>query len=229
MADQVKLKVQDREDFSGSRLNELRNSGNIPAVLYGPDVESTSIYVDSKKLKQAISGEHGENALINLKVGKGKAQTVIIKEIQVDPVSMAIKHVDFCQIRMTEKVHVDIPVEVAGEAPGVKAEGGVLDHVIREVPVSCLPSEIPDNFVLDVSGLSIGDVLNISDIECSPDVEILAEPDALVVHIVPPDEYSEPEEEELEEEVEPEVIGEKKEEEAEEEAEPSGQKEEKTE
>ncbi len=217
MAEQVKLNVKKRKDFSGSRLNELRKSGYIPAVLYGPDVESQSIYVEAKEFRHTIAGEHGENVLINLKVDRSKPQAVIIKEIQADPLNMKIQHVDFCQIRLTEKVEVEIPVEVEGDAPGVKAEGGVLDHIIRKLSVRCLPTEIPDNFVLDVSGLSIGDALKVEDIPVAGDIEILDDPDALVVHIVPPDEYEEPEEEELEEELEPEVIGKKKEEEGDEE------------
>ncbi len=218
MVDEVKINAHKRKDFSGSRMHELKAEGNIPAVLYGPDIESQSIFVNAKEFKSAISGEHGENVLINLKVDRSKSQMVIIKEIQADPVTMEIQHADFCQIRLSEKVEVEIPVEVIGEAPGVKVDGGVLEHIIRELAVKCLPAEIPDNFVLDVVGLNIGDSLKVSDIRYSGDVEILADPDAIVLHIVPPDEYKEPEEQELEQEVEPEVIGAKKkdEEEAEE-------------
>ena len=222
MVDQIKLKAKKRKDFSGHRLNELRAQGNIPAILYGPDVESQPVYVDAKEFKSTIAGEHGENVLIDLKVDSSKTQTAIIKEIQIHPVSMKIRHVDFCQIRLTEKVEVEIPVEVTGESPGVKMEGGVLEHIIRELPVKCLPTEIPDNFVMDVTGLGIGDALKVSDVRISGDIEILSDPDSIVLHIVPPDEYSEPEEEELtEEEMEPEVIGKKREEEEVEEEKPA--------
>jgi len=218
MSDEIKLNANIREDFSGSRLNALRREGKIPAVLYGPDIKNTSIYVDEKEFKSAISTEHGENALIKINVeGSRKSATTIIKEIQVHPVTMKIMHVDFGQIKLTEKVEVEVPVEVEGEAPGVKNEGGVLEHIIRKVRVRCLPTSIPDNFILDVSELAVGDHLTIADIPAVEGVEILADPEALVINLVPPTEFKEPEETELEEEAEPEVIGREKEEEEEEE------------
>ncbi len=228
--DTIKLKAKERGEFSGSKLNKLRSEDKIPAVLYGPDVDNTPIIIDKKEFWDAISTEHGENALIDLKFGRKKGITSIIKEIQVDPVSMKILHVDFGQIRLTEKIEVEVPVEVEGEAPGVKDEGGVLEHIIHDLKIRCLPTEIPDSFVVDVSGMSIGDHVTVGDIEAGDDVEILAESDAIVINIGTPTEVEEPEEE-LEEEVEPEVIGKEKDEEepaeeAEEEQEPSGKKEE---
>lgn len=213
MSDAVKLKADERTVFKKSRLNKLRSKGRIPGVLYGPDVENTSIIIDEKDFKDAISTKHGENVLIELEVGDSDPVTTIIKEIQVHPVTVKIIHVDLCQIKLTEKVVREIPLEVAGEPKGVKEEGGVLEHIVREIKVSCLPTDIPNKFVLDVSDLGIGDGLEVGDIDVGEEIEVLTSLDALAVNVVPPSEVSEPEEEELEEMAEPKVIGEEEEEE----------------
>ncbi|MGM0441055.1 MAG: 50S ribosomal protein L25 [Elusimicrobiota bacterium] len=214
MSDAVKLKADERKVFKKSRLNKLRSKGEIPAVLYGPDVENTSIIIEEKDFKEAISTEHGENVLIDLKIGEADPVTTIIKEIQVHPVTVKIIHVDLCQIKLTEKVVREIPLEVEGEAKGVKEEGGVLEQIVRKVKVSCLPTDIPNKFVLDVSELGIGDGMEVGDIDTREGIEVLTSLDALAVNVVPPSEVAEPEEEELEEMAEPKVIGEEEEEEA---------------
>ncbi|MDA3792191.1 MAG: 50S ribosomal protein L25 [Elusimicrobia bacterium] len=221
MVDEVKLDVQERKVFKRSRVNELRGQGSIPAVLYGPDIENVSIFIDEKEFKEAIYTEHGENVLIKIKVGKSKPVTSIIKEIQVNPVSMKIIHVDFAQISLTEKIEVNVPVEIEGKAPGVETEGGVIDQIVREVRVSCLPTKIPNKFIIDVSELNLGESITIAGIKTVEGVEILKDDERLVVHVVEPTEIEEPEEGE-EEIAEPEVIGaEKPEAAAEEAAEPS--------
>ncbi|MBN2407325.1 MAG: 50S ribosomal protein L25 [Elusimicrobia bacterium] len=214
MTEEIKLKADIREEASEEKVSQLRRGGRIPAILYGPDTKNVSIIVDEKAFKGAISTEHGENALIKLTVGGKKPVTTIVKEIQVHPVTTKIIHIDFCQINLAEKVEVEVPLEFEGEAPGVKEEGGVLEHIIRKIRVRCLPTIIPDKFELDVSGLRIGDVLKIKDISAVEGVEILADPEAIAVNLVAATEFKEPEE--APEQAEPEVIGkEKKEEEAE--------------
>ncbi|MFH1415366.1 MAG: 50S ribosomal protein L25 [Elusimicrobiota bacterium] len=213
MSDEMKLNADIRKELSSSSLNEMRKSERIPGILYGPDVENTAVSVDEKEFKSIISTEHGENVLIKLKAGTNKGVTVLIKEIQVNPITMKINHIDFCQINLSEKIEVEVPLEVKGEAPGVKTDGGVLEHIIRSVKVKCLPTNIPDKFVLDISGLGIGDGIKIKDIPLVEGVTILADQEALAVNLVPPTELEEPEEGKAEDTAaEPEVIGEKKEE-----------------
>jgi len=207
MSEEVKFGVDIRKDNVGHRVNELRRAGRIPGILYGPDVENMSVEIDEKEFKHIISTEHGENIIISLKVGSKKTVPVIVKEIQTHPVTSRITHVDFCQINLKQELEVEVPVEVEGEAPGVKVEGGVLEHIIRSVKVRCLPTDIPDNFMLDVSGLNIGDGLKISDLPKKKGVEVLDDQETLIINIVPPTEFKEPEEEEVEEEAEPAVIG----------------------
>lgn len=209
MVDEVKLAAEVRKDFSGSRINELRNEGLVPAIIYGPDIkENIPIIIDKKEFKAVISTEHGENALIKLSVKGKKAVTTIVKEIQVHPVSMNILHVDFSQIKLTEKVEVEVPLEVVGEAIGVKDEGGILEHIIRKVKVRCLPTDIPGHFELDVSELGVGSGLKIADISVPGGVELIDDPESLAINLVMPKEEPEPVEGEVSEEPEePEVIG----------------------
>ncbi|MFC2091333.1 50S ribosomal protein L25 [Elusimicrobiota bacterium] len=209
MADEIKLDVELRSDLSGSYLSQLRNNGKIPAVVYGPDLGSTPVVFNEKEFRNVVSTEHGENVLIKVKLGKKRPVTTIIKEIQVHPITNKIIHVDLCQINLTEKIEVEVPVEVEGEAYGVKTEGGVLEHIIRAVKIKCLPTDIPDNFILNVTELKIGDALKISDLPRVKDVDILEDQDSLVINIVAPTELKESEEEALPEEAEPEVIGKK--------------------
>jgi large subunit ribosomal protein L25 len=208
MTDEIKLVGEKRECSTGAGLTQLRVEGRIPAVLYGPSIDSTPISVDEKEFKAAISTEHGENALIKLKIGSKKAVTTLVKEIQVHPVTYKIIHVDLCQIDLTHEIEVEVPLEVEGDAVGVKTEGGVLEHIIRNLKVKCMPTEIPDKFVVDVAELNIGDGIKVKDIPVVKGVEILDDPEAVAVNVVAPTELKEPEEGvELEEETAmPEVI-----------------------
>lgn len=212
MVDEVKLNVDIRKDLSGHRINELRQNGKLPAIVYGPDFENAPIIIDEKEFKEAISTEHGENVLIKLKIGAKRSVTTIIKEIQVHPVTNKIIHIDLFQINLTQEIEVEVPLEVEGESPGVKNEGGVLDHIVRNVKVKCLPADIPDKFVLDVSALNIGDSLKIKDILKIKGVQIFDDEELITVNVVQPTEYVEPEEEVEKGEIEPEIVGKKKEE-----------------
>ncbi|MFC2048619.1 50S ribosomal protein L25 [Elusimicrobiota bacterium] len=211
MVDNVKLSVELRKDMSGSKLFKLREAGMIPAIIYGPKIkENIPIVLDRKVFREAISTEQGENALMHIKIEGKSPYTVIIKELQVHPLSMKILHVDFCQINLKESVEVEVPLEITGEAIGVKDEGGVLGHLIRKVHVRCLPTDIPAHFELDVTELGIGSGLKISDITAGKDIEILDDPEALVLSVVAATELKEPEVgEEPEEAAEPEVLKEK--------------------
>lgn len=206
MADEVKLSAQIRKDFSGRRLNELRRSGSIPGILYGPDTDNLPLYVDAKELRQAISTDRGENALIGLKIGNKKAVMTIIRELQFHPVTMQIIHVDFVQIRMTETVEVEVPIEVVGEAPGIKTDGGVLEHIIRRISVRCLPMDIPESLTVDISGLNVDDYIQVKDIKVVGDIEILDDPELIVMTLSAPTELKEPEE--TDEVAEPSIVGE---------------------
>jgi large subunit ribosomal protein L25 len=233
---EVTLEAKLREEIGSSKSRALRNSGFIPAVVYG-EGKSQAIKVSRSKFLKFLHEHKGENVIIRLKIDnekKQKAHTVMIKEIQYDPVSEEIIHLDFNKISLTKAITVKVPVEVKGESPGVKMDGGSLEHVLWEIEVECLPKDMPKSIEVDVSNLKIGDAIHIKDITFPEGVTVKHEPEAIVLSVVPPakEEVVVEEEALVEEETkEPEVIKEKKEkvsEEAkEEEAKPKEGKEEK--
>ena len=163
----------------------VRKGGMIPAVLYGPGKESRSLEVNPKDLTLAISTKAGENTLIDLTVEGETARVVLVREIQVDPISRVYLHADLYEVPMDKKVKVPVPIAVRGEPLGVK-EGGVLDQIIREIEVSCLPTEIPEQLEIDVSALKIGAAAHARDIPLPPGVEILIDADQTVATVVAP-------------------------------------------
>ncbi len=207
--EKVNLEAEIREKTGKGSSGRLRRTGYIPAILYGGKEEAQSLVVNTKDLERALSSEAGENVIISLKVGD-KTRTVIVKDLQTDPVRGDFLHVDLCQISLREKLKASVPIEVRGEAPGVK-EGGILQHRLREIEVECLPTEIPEFIPVDVSGLGIGDSLHVKDLRVIGDIKILVDGEESVVSIVPPtiEEVAPPTPEEVV--AEPEVIGEEKE------------------
>lgn len=223
---EVKLKAVVRTPGTHGDLTTLRRNGKLPATFYGRTIDAVSVYVDEAEFRKALETDAGTNVLINLDVQapdggaslKGK-QTAIVRDIQRNPVKGDILHVDLQKVLMTEEIQATVPVVLTGEAAGVKL-GGVLQHSIREVTVKSLPGNLPENFEIDISSLEVGDNVHVSDLTAVDDVEILDDPEEILVSVTPPTKVEEvvpaPEEEEAAEAAEPEVIGEKKEAEAEE-------------
>ena len=225
MADNVVLKADRRTQVGKQAVKHLRLKGRLPAVVYGEKQDPIVCSVDRKEL-EVILHDQGRNALVSLDLPDGQSQdTMIIKEIQHHPLKEEMQHVDFHRISLTEKIIVEVAVEAEGNPVGVRTEGGILEHMLYEVEVECLPTDIPDKVVFDVTEMSIGDTIHVSDLVVEGNVEIVTESDRSVFVVVPPTvaQVAEDEEEEeaLEEEEmqEPEVIerGKRDEEEEEEE------------
>ena len=225
MADNVVLKADRRTQVGKQAVKHLRLKGRLPAVVYGEKQDPIVCSVDRKEL-EVILHDQGRNALLSLDLPDGQAQdTTIIKEIQHHPLKGEMQHVDFHRISLTEKIIVEVAVEAEGNPVGVRTEGGILEHMLYELEVECLPTDIPDKVVFDVTEMSIGDTIHGSDLVVEGNVEIVTESDRSVFVVVPPTvaQVAEDEEEEeaLEEEEmqEPEVIerGKRDEEEEEEE------------
>lgn len=207
------LKVEERKEKGKGPSRRLRAQGKIPAVFYGEKVSPTPITIALKDFSALLQSE-GTNVLIKLK-GLEKNQSAMIKEIQKHPFKDTFLHVDFVKIALDEAIETTVPLEVVGESPGVK-EGGVLQHILREIEVKALPKDIPEKIPLDISHLQIGDSVKVMDLEKPEGAEIISAPEDLLVAIVPPTELK-VEEVAVEEEVAPEVVGEEVEEGAEEE------------
>jgi large subunit ribosomal protein L25 len=218
------LSVEEREERGSRAVRRLRRSGFVPGVLYGgQNGDSVSFKVGSRELRKVLVGA----ALFDVKVGRGKARPVIVKEQQLHPVRDELLHVDLLEVRLDEKIQSQVPVHLEGaeEAPGIK-EGGVLEHVTHQLNTEALPTDIPEAITVDVSGMEIAATLQLSEVSAPPGVTFLDDPDETVIAtVVPPTEVEEPEE--VEEETE--LVGEEAEAEAaaegatEEEAEQAGE------
>ncbi len=220
---EVTLEVYARTDSGKGVARKLRAAGKLPAIIYGHNEKPEPIELDHHKFFATMRQAEGEKLLINLNVdGKDSDKKAIIKDMQRDPVSGKILHIDFQHISMEDKIKIEVPIKLEGLAEGVKNFGGIMSSNMRVIMVLCLPANIPDSVTLDVSELTIHDSIHVKDITIE-NVEILDDPDDTVVSIIPPtvvkeDEPAEGEEGEeapedaleTEEAAEPEVISEKK-------------------
>jgi len=186
--EKIELEVTQREVI-GKKLKNLRGQGQIPAIVYGRKLKALAITIDYKIfVKKVLQSEAGRNAIVSLKVAgeKAKAIAVLTHEVQRNPLTDEIIHVDFRQIAMDEAIKTRVPIELIGTPIGVKDSGGVLIHGLREVEVECLPTDIPDKFVIDVSALLIGDSLHISDLTKVAKVKFLTTSTEMVANCSPP-------------------------------------------
>ena len=201
-----------------SDLKQLRNSGKVPAVVYGYGTKNTSVKVDEVEFIKVIR-EVGRNGVIDLGVGS-KSIKVMVSDYQFDPLKNQITHIDFLAINMTEERTVEVPVHLTGETVGAK-EGGVVEQPLFDLQVTATPENIPESIEVDITELEVNDSYSVSDIKVSGDFTIENDPEESVVTVVPPtDEPTEEEVEAMEGEAateEPEVVGEEKEEDSEEE------------
>ena len=206
----IELHVEKRPAIGKNEARRARAKGRIPAVVYGSKKPTIPISVDRKALSDAFRGGAGENAIFLLKLaGSDQARHAMIKDLQQDPVSRKALHIDFVRIEMTSKIRVKVSVEVVGIAAGVKTEGGILDFVTREIEVECLPGNIPKHMPVDVTALSIGDALRVSQLAAPEGVTIVEDPEKVIVHVTHPTAEKEPavaEAEEVPEITEPEVL-----------------------
>ena len=212
--EQIKLKATIRQEKGKQAVKKLRNTGLIPGVVYHRGEEAVSISLVDRDISKIVHTAGGENILINLTVEeekKPKPRSVIIKEIQHDPVKRNILHVDFNEISLTEKIVVEVEVVAQGEPIGVKQEGGLLDHPLRMLKIQCLPTDIPKHIDVDVTNLKLNDSIHVRDLVLSEKMKVLNDPETLLFQVKLHEEK--PEEVVAEEAPEVEVIREKKEEE----------------
>jgi large subunit ribosomal protein L25 len=208
------LKGARRSESGKGVARRLRAAGVIPAVYYSRGEDSLPLAVSLRELEEVFSRSDGSNVIVDLQV-EGDASSdrkALIREVQRDPVGGAILHLDLQHISLTEQIVVEVPVVLIGTPAGVKDAGGILEHLLREVEVECLPTDIPSRLEADVSGLLIGDTLHVSDLKAER-ATILTEADRAIATVVPPTvlEEAKPAEEAVE--AEPELVKEKKEEE----------------
>jgi large subunit ribosomal protein L25 len=178
------IHAEPRAETGKGPARRLRASGRVPATLYGHGVEPTSIHVSALDLLHVFHQTGGTSTLVDLKVD-GREHLTIAREIQRDLIHNRFIHVDFLAVARDEKITVDIELHEVGESVGVHA-GGVIEHHLREVEVQCLPADVPERIEFDISHLRIGDSVRVGDITPPSGVEVLTDPDTMVLAVVEP-------------------------------------------
>ena len=223
----VNLGAKTREKVGSQASKQVRRDGFIPATLYGHGMKPLALAVGVKDFSKALHTKAGENVVLDLQVEgvKLKESTCLIKEIQHNPITDEIAHVDFTVISLTEKIEVKVPLVVlhADEAAGIK-EGGVLDVIHHEIEVECLPTQIPEKFEVDIKGMKIGDIVHAKDLKMPAGVACKLDGEEAIITVHPPAKEEIPVEEGAGAATEPEVIEKGKKVEGEEEAPAPGAK-----
>ena len=174
-----------REERGKNAAHRTRRTGMVPAVLYGGRKESVALAVNAKQVARILRSESGHNTIFSVRVAEGAEEKAMLKDWQVDPVSNNLLHVDLLRIAMDVRMRVRVPVHVFGEAEGVKLQGGIFEMVTREVEIECLPGDIPEEFRMDISGLTIGKQLRASDLPIDPQkIKLLTDPARVLAHVV---------------------------------------------
>lgn len=178
------VEAQARPDSSRGKneARRLRAGGRVPGVLYGAKRQTVAVSLDPKQISRILHSESGHNTIFELQVGAEKARVMIV-DWQYDPMHGKLLHIDMKRIAMDEKMKVKVPIHLVGEAEGVKTQGGILDQVLREVEVECLPGDIPGHIDADVSTLVFGTVLRVSDLPHAGKLKFLTDANQTVAHI----------------------------------------------
>ncbi len=177
---QVVLEAELRD--VSKNLNALRSAGKVPAVFYGKKEEPIAISVDAKAFMSIVEKE-GANVIVELKL-KDSSKPAIIKELQRHVLTQAPNHIDFQSISLTEKIEISVPIHVEGIADGVKNAGGTLEHVLREIKVRCLPTDMPSKISVDVAALKVGDDITVEQLPKLEGVEYEHDPKSVVVTVI---------------------------------------------
>ncbi len=199
------LNVEKRGEIGKGGARALRRNGIIPAILYRGG-ESLPLKLPKKELTHFINTTAGEQVMVRLQFPDGSSKLALMKDYQVDPIKGELLHTDFFEVSLTEEVKVTVPVTTVGEPIGVKRDGGILQHVLREMAIECLPDKIPGRIEVDISGLGIGQSIHVSDLKLGEGIRVLTDPDEVIVNVIAPAEEVAPAEAPAPEVTEPEVI-----------------------
>lgn len=196
MADQITLSAATGRTTGSRESRRIRRAGEVPAIVYGRDLDPVAVTVNHHDLVAALNTDAGRNVLINLEFD-GSSVLTMAREIERHPFRNLIRHVDFVTVSLLEKTTVNVAIHIEGEAIGVR-EGGILSTAKASVEIEALPTDIPSSITLDISALDVGDVLRVEDLPVIDGVEYLDEPEEVVVSVVVPAAEEEPEVEEEE-------------------------------
>jgi large subunit ribosomal protein L25 len=184
MATQELVETQPRPEQARTKnaARRVRASGRIPAIVYGAKKDSVPVTVDPKQIGRILHSGSGHNTVFDLKVG-GEQTKAMIVDWQYEPIKGTLMHIDLKRIAMDQALRVGVPVQLTGVPEGVKTQGGILEQMLREVEIECLPSDIPDHIELDVTALVFGQVLRVSDLPHSDKIKFVTDETQPVAHI----------------------------------------------
>jgi len=183
MAKQVKLTAQTRPGIGRSAVKKIKAQGLVPAVIYGAKDQPVALQVGAREISTLLNHAVGENILVELEIsdnGNKQNRLALIQEVQHEPISRSILHVDFHAVSQNETLTASIPVEPVGEANGVKNFGGLLEQSLRSLEVECLPKDLPEIITVDVTSLNVGDSFHVKDIALPAGVKALDDADLTV-------------------------------------------------
>lgn len=204
--EKVSLSVEKRENTGKGAARSLRRDGMVPAVVYRAG-NSEPIKVNKKELAKIINAVSGEQLMVDLQFSDGGKKLALLKDFQVDPIRNEILHSDFFEVSLTEEVKITVHVSTVGEPIGVKRDGGILQHTLREVEIECLPDKIPGKIEVDISKLEVGQSVHVSDLKFDEGIRVLTDAGDVIVNVIAPIVEAAPAEEAAAAEAaEPEVI-----------------------
>src|SRR5271166_1334223 len=177
------VEAKPRQGGGKNDARRLRQSGMIPAVVYGAGQPSKAIAVDPKQMRRILNSETGHNSIFDLNFDGASAKVMIV-DWQYEPIKGALLHVDLKRIAMDKALRVSVPILMKGEAPGVKVQGGILEQLLREVEIECLPGDIPGHIDADISNLMFGQVVRVSDLPHTGKLKFITEENQPIAHVV---------------------------------------------
>src|ERR1051325_9561851 len=209
--EKVTVQAEIRNQGGKHAIHELRRAGKVPAVLYGGSGESVMLQLQPRQLASVLGTRAKHHTLFQLQVQGGEETLAMIAETQFEPMKGTLRHVDFKRVLMDRKIRVRVPINVTGEARGIKEQGGVLEVVLRDIEVECLPGDLPEEFAIDATPMMLNDDVRVSNLQerVGDKVRFLREPHAVICHVVTPkavEEAKPPEAAAAEAPAEPEVI-----------------------
>src|SRR5271169_3782446 len=176
------VEAKPRQSGTKNDARRIRKSGLIPAVLYGAGLEPLTIAVDPKQIRRILASDSGHNTIFDLAAGGDSGKAMIV-DWQYEPIKGALLHVDLKRIAMDKLLRVSVPIALKGEAPGVKLQGGILEQMMREVEIECLPADIPANIEGDVSKLEFGQTIRVSDLPHSDKIKFITDANQAIAHV----------------------------------------------
>jgi large subunit ribosomal protein L25 len=184
MADQEVVAAKPREGkFNKNAARRVRVAGMVPGVVYGAKEPAIAVELDPKQITRILHSDSGHNTIFDLEIGSAKSKAMIV-DWQYEPIKGMLMHIDLKRIAMDKAMRVKVPVLLEGTPVGVKTQGGILDQVLREVEIECLPADIPSHIDVNVSNLGLGASIRVADLPHESKLKILTDENATVAHVV---------------------------------------------